>query len=99
MSAVMSFAAIPPALGDSACCIVRAFGAQPYRADGDLLTLAYADDTTLWSIEEPGVLRCWNVATQQQTKFHVLDDPSSLWAFSPQAGLVAAGSDELQVWK
>lgn len=94
----MSSAAIPPALGASAACVMKAFGAQPFRTDGDVFALAFAENGILWSLEDQGVLRQWNVGAQQETRFAALDDPSSLWAFSPAAGLVAAGSDELQVW-
>jgi WD40 repeat protein len=77
----------------------RIFGARPFHTDGDLLALAFAADGSLWSVEEPGVLRRWNVATRQQTAFHPLDELATTWAFSPDTALVAAGSDELSVWE
>src|SRR5262245_45655432 len=87
-SDVMNSAAIP-ALGESAACFRRSYGAQPFHTDGDVLALAVTEKGTLWSVEEPGVLRHWNLATQNQIQDHVLADPSTLWAFSPMAGLVA----------
>jgi WD40 repeat protein len=53
----------------------------------------------LWSVEEPGVLRQWDPNTRQQLSFHPLDEVATVWAFSPAARRVAAGSDELTVWE
>ncbi len=77
----------------------RVFGARPFHTDGDLLALGFAPDGSLWSVEEPGVLRHWDVAGRRQIAFHPLDELATLWAFSPGACLVAAGSDELSVWE
>jgi WD40 repeat protein len=76
----------------------RVFGARPYHTDGDLLALAFAADGSLWSVEEPGVLRHWNLNTQEQLAWHALEETATLWCFSPGARLVAAAGDELTVW-
>jgi WD40 repeat protein len=76
----------------------RVFGASAFHTDGDLLALAFAPDGTLWSVEEPGTLRRWDVATRRQLDWRDLDEPATLWAFSGDARLVAAGSDEVTVW-
>lgn len=93
----MTFATVPLTSGESS--MPRVFGARPFHTDGDLLALAFAPDGTLWSVEEPGLLRHWNVAKRQQLAYHSLDELATLWAFSPTASLVAAGSDELSVWE
>src|SRR4051794_7732718 len=77
----------------------RTFGAHPFHTDGDLLALAFAPDGGLRSVEEPGVLRRWDVAGRQQTAWHALDELATLWSFSEGAALAAAGSDELSIWE
>jgi WD40 repeat protein len=74
------------------------FGARPFHTDGDLLALAFAPNGDLWSVEDPGVLRRWHVAGQQQLDWFPLEEVATLWCFSPDARLVAAASDELTVW-
>jgi WD40 repeat protein len=89
---------LPSSRGGLSAPILRVFGARPFHTDGELLALAFADDGGLWSIEEPGVLRRWDPATRQQTAWHALDEPATLWVFGPGAGLAAAGSDEVTLW-
>jgi WD40 repeat protein len=76
----------------------RVFGARPFHTDGDLLALGFAPDGSLWSVEEPGILRHWDLSTQQQLAWHALAETATLWCFSPGARFVAAASDELTVW-
>src|SRR5438034_4081525 len=78
--------------------LTRVFGTPRFHADGDLLALAYAADGTLWSVEEPGMLRQWDRAGRLLvSKF--LTELETLWAFSPRAELLAAGGKELVVWE
>ena len=77
----------------------RVFGASPFHTDGELLALRFAPDGSLWSIEEPGVLRHWDLVARQQTGWHELGGPATLWCFSGAAHYVAAGSDELAIWE
>ncbi|HZY87625.1 MAG TPA: WD40 repeat domain-containing protein [Gemmataceae bacterium] len=88
-----------PPVADSSSPQARTFGARPFHTDGDLLALGFASDGGLWSVEEPGVLRRWDVGTRQQLDWHGLEELATLWGFSPDAALVAAGSDELSVWE
>jgi WD40 repeat protein len=76
----------------------RVFGAHPFHTDGDLLALGFAPDGTLWSVEEPGVLRNWDVAGRRQIAMRSLDEVATLWAFSPGARFLAAASDEVVAW-
>ena len=53
---------------------LQVFGDPQLHTDGDLLALTFAPDGTLWSVEEPGVLRHWNVAARRQIGFHALEE-------------------------
>jgi WD40 repeat protein len=78
--------------------VTRIFGEPQWHADGDLLALAYAGDGTLWSVEEPGVLRQWDPAGHLLGR-HFLSDLETLWVFSPRAELLASASDDLVIWE
>jgi WD40 repeat protein len=93
----MSATTVPPVVGESPLR-PRVFGARPFHTDGDLLAVGFGLDGTLWSVEEPGVLRHWDPGTRQQIGWHDLDELATLWCFSPGATRVAAGSDELSLW-
>jgi WD40 repeat protein len=77
----------------------RVFGASPFRTDGELLALRFAPDGTLWSVEEPGVVRHWDLDTRRQIGWHELVDPAGLWCFSGTAHYLASGSNELCIWE
>lgn len=77
----------------------RVFGVSPLRSDGELLALRFAPDGRLWSVEEGGVLRQWDVATRRQLAWHELMDPAALWCFSPSAHYIASGSNEISLWQ
>ncbi len=78
---------------------LRVFGVRPFHTDGELLALRFAPDGSLWSVEEPGVLRHWDVNGRRQIGWHELSDPAGLWCFSAAAHYVAAGSDEVCLWE
>src|ERR1700738_2726930 len=86
----------PPALPTA---VTRVFGVHPFHTDGDLLALAFAPDGGLWSVEEPGVLRHWDVRARRQLDWHHFEDLATLWCFSPGARHVASASDDLSVWE
>jgi WD40 repeat protein len=90
----MSSPAAPPV---SPSRSFRTFGGHPLHTDGELLALGFAADGTLCSVEEPGLLRRWDLRTQRQLDWHPLEGPATLWAFGG-GDLVAAGSHELVVW-
>jgi WD40 repeat protein len=95
----MSLTTVPPALPEGPSANLRVFGARPFHTDGDLIALGFSEDGTLWSMEDPGILRRWNVSAKQQTGWQQLDELATQWAFSPGACFVAAGSDDLSVWE
>src|SRR5437763_2772575 len=89
---------IPGSRGDTDSLVVRVFGARPFHTDGDLLALGFAPDGTLWSVEEPGVLRNWDLYAQKQVEWHPLEESATAWCFNRTTRLVAAGSDEISIW-
>src|SRR5215204_3034761 len=75
----------------------KVFGEPQLHTDGELLALSFGSDGSLWSVEEPGVLRHWN-ASGQQLGWNSLSDLETLWAFSPDTRLLASASDDLTLW-
>src|SRR5437660_1305573 len=74
------------------------FGDPQWHTDGGLLQLAFAPDGALWTVEEPGILRRWDIATGQQREWHALSDLETLWCFSPDGRVLASASDDLTIW-
>jgi WD40 repeat protein len=75
------------------------FGDPQLHTDSDISALAFAADGTLWSVEEPGVVRHWDVLSGKHLFHQQLTDLETLWAFSGDGRLVVAGSNELTVWE
>jgi WD40 repeat protein len=74
------------------------FGEPQLHTDGDLAALTFAPDGTLWSVEEPGVLRHWNAQSGEQIGWQSLSDLETLWCFSGDARVLASASDDLTLW-
>lgn len=94
----MSSSVIPNYLNNANSLIHRSYGLRPFHTDGDLLCLGFAPDGTLWSVEEPGVLRNWDLYAQKQIEWHPLEEMATTWCFNNTTRLVAAGSDEIAIW-
>lgn len=75
------------------------YGDPHLHVNGDILALCYAADGTLWSVEEPGILRQWNTRSGAALLSHSLSDLETIWCFGPEACLVAAASDDLSIWE
>ncbi len=79
----------------------RVFGAPTLHTENDLLAVGVAADGSVWSVEEPGVLRQWNLGTRRQlserTLYHL--PAATLWTFNWAARLLGSGSDEVAVWE
>ncbi len=73
------------------------FGDPQLHTDGDLLALAFAPDGSLWSIEDPGVVRHWN-SSGQELSWHSPSDLEDLWCISNDARVLASASNDLSVW-
>src|SRR5438876_5528921 len=77
---------------------LHVFGEPQLHTDGELAALTFAPDGTLWSVEEPGVLRHWSVPSGQQLGWQALSDLETLWCFSGDARVLASASDDLTLW-
>lgn len=72
------------------------FGEPQLHTDGDLVSVTFAPDGTLWSVEEPGVLRHWNAQSGEQLGWQALSDLETLWCFSGDTRVLASASNESQ---
>jgi WD40 repeat protein len=63
-----------------------------------VLALAFAPDGGLWSVEEGGSLRRWDVSTGQQSDWHALGEAATLWSFRGTAQIAASAGDDLVLW-
>src|SRR5215213_3642352 len=77
--------------------VQRVYGEPRFHTDGDIAGVAFADDGTLFSIDEAGILRHW-AADGKQLARHFLSDLETLWCFAPNAKLLASGNDDLILW-
>lgn len=78
--------------------LAQVFGDPHLHVDGDVLALTFAPDGTLWSVEEPGVLRHWDAAKAKQLEWQSLSDLETLWCFSRDARVLASASNDLSFW-
>lgn len=92
----MSSTALPPLSPSEP---PRVFGAPTLHTDGDLLAIGIAADRVLWSVEEPGELRGWSLATRRLVASRPLEGAATIWAFNWAARLLGSASDEVAVWE
>jgi WD40 repeat protein len=78
--------------------VQRVFDDRPFRTDGELLALAFASDGSLWTVEDPGLLRRWDLGAKRQVEWHRLSELESLWAFRRDGSVLASASDDLSLW-
>lgn len=92
-------APLPPLpLGDLTTFVRRVYGASPLRGDGEILAVRFDADGLLWSLEEPGVLRQWDLAIPEELSALPLDELATLWQFDPLGRYLAGASDEVVLW-
>jgi WD40 repeat protein len=77
--------------------VERVYGEPLFHTESEVLALCYADDETLWTIEEAGVLRHWATDGRLLDR-DFLSDSEDLWAFSNCAEYLASGTTEVALW-
>jgi WD40 repeat protein len=88
-----------PSLSSSrSVAVLRVFDDRPFRADGEYLALCFVAGGSLWSVEEAGILRQWDLERRCQIGWHALSDLENLWVFTPAGRLLVSASDDLSVW-
>lgn len=90
----MTSALLPP----NAVPLAHVFGDPHLHVDGEMLALTFAPDGTLWSVEEPGVLRHWDAVGGRQLDWQPLSDLETLWCFSLDGRVLASASNDLTFW-
>src|SRR5262245_25372981 len=86
-------------LSERPACVQQAYSAEPLHTEGELLAVGFAADGSLWSLEEPGLLRHWDLAGSRQLEERLLDEVAPVWCFAPGCMLIASGSDEISLWQ
>jgi WD40 repeat protein len=86
---------IPPFLVDE--FIDRPYGEPLFHTESEVAALCYGSDNTLWSIEEAGILRQWAPDGRFRNR-HYLSDLETMWAFSPDARLLASSNEQVVLW-
>jgi WD40 repeat protein len=90
---------LPPLpLGDLAVFVRRIYGGTPLRGEGDLLGLVFDANGLLWSLEEPGILRLWDLDATRQIQHIALEELATLWQFDQRGRFLAGASDEVILW-
>jgi WD40 repeat protein len=75
----------------------RVFGERPFRTDADVLAVAFGP-CGLWSVEDGGGLRQWDVGSGRQLSWHALHEEETSWSFGPDGRLLAGASLDLTLW-
>ncbi len=75
----------------------RVYGEPLFHTESEVYSLAFGDDNTLWTIEEAGLVRQWNLDGRLLQR-HFLSDLEDCWTFSPDATRLASGTTDVALW-
>jgi len=78
--------------------IVRVFGDLRFHTDGDIVALSFASPNRIYSVEDPGILRTWDIQTGQAEGSVFLSDLETLWSFTSDSRILISGNDEVSIW-
>jgi WD40 repeat protein len=78
--------------------VVRVLGDPRFRLEGPLLALHVGWDGVAATVEEPGILRKWNVASGRQLGRHDLSEMEMVWGFSKDGRRLASAADDWSLW-
>ncbi len=78
--------------------VVRVLGDPRFRLEGTLLALWPHWNGTVWSVEEPGILRQWNSKEGRELQHQRLSDLEMLWALGGNTPELASAADDLTFW-
>ncbi len=75
----------------------RIYGEPLFHTESEVYSLAFANDNTLWTIEEAGLVRQWNLDGRLLQR-HFLSDLEDCWTFSPDAARLVSGTTDVALW-
>jgi len=78
--------------------VVRVLGDPRFRLEGALQALVVGVDQTARTVEEPGILRHWNIVTGRELSRVALSDLELHWQFSPDGKWLASAADDWTLW-
>src|SRR5262245_6058217 len=85
-------------MSERPACVIQAYAAEPLQTEGELFALGFNVEGKLCSLEEPGLLRRWDLNTSRQTGKVLVEEVSPLWCFGPGCKVIATASDEVTLF-
>jgi WD40 repeat protein len=79
--------------------LVQSFDQIPLRTESELVAMGFDSSQNLFTIEEDGVLRKWDINQKKELARLQLDPMVPLWRFSTDAQIAVAATDALTVYE
>ncbi len=83
---------------ESASILKRVFAKSPLRTESEICALAFSNDQTTLTIEEDGLLRTWNISTNQEQGKIELEPVIPLWQISHDAKFAVGATDFIHLF-